>query len=152
MAAEAEPWWAKYEVAGPSGSADASGVRVLSFAGLDAAAAAADAAAVAAAEQREVAARPAATAAAQRALYVRVDVPSFTLRDGRRIPAVGLGTWKAGPGEVRTAVHIALQAGYRHIDCASVYQNEEEVGDALEHVLSKGLVPRQELYICSKVW
>ncbi|KAI7845264.1 hypothetical protein COHA_001306 [Chlorella ohadii] len=59
---------------------------------------------------------------------------------------------KAAPGEVRQAVHVALQAGYRHIDCASVYQNEEEVGDALDHVLRNGLVPRQELYICSKVW
>ncbi|PRW56478.1 aldo-keto reductase family 4 member C9-like [Chlorella sorokiniana] len=77
---------------------------------------------------------------------------SFPLRDGTRIPAVGLGTWKAAPGEVRQAVHVALQAGYRHIDCASVYQNEEEVGDALDHVLRNGLLPRSELYICSKVW
>lgn len=111
-----------------------------------------DAEAVAAAERRELEARPAATAAARRALYAKIDVPCFKLRDGHTIPAVGLGTWKAGPGEVRTAVHISLQAGYRHIDCASVYQNEEEVGDALDHVLHNGLVPRSELFICSKVW
>jgi hypothetical protein len=150
MAAQTQPWWAKYEVEGPTQSLDS--VRLLSFAGREGAVAAGDAAAVAAAEQQELAARPTATAAAQQALYARVNVPCFTLRDGNRIPAVGLGTWKAGPGEVRSAVHIALQAGYRHIDCASVYQNEEEVGDAVDHVLSRGLVPRQELYICSKVW
>lgn len=81
------PWTAKYEVAGLS-SAECP---VLSFAGREAEAAA-DAAAVASAEARELAARPAATRAAQLALYEQVDVPSFPLRDGTRIPAVGLGT------------------------------------------------------------
>jgi hypothetical protein len=153
MATQGQSWWSKYELAdlvtteGQPGS-----VRTLSFAGCDEATLAPDAAAIEAAQQRELAARPAATAAARRALYQRVDVPRFRLNDGHSIPDIGLGTWKAAPGEVRSAVHIALQAGYRHIDCASVYQNEEEVGDALDHVLQQGLVPRDELYICSKVW
>ncbi len=86
------PWTAKYEVAGLS-SAECP---VLSFAGRDAETAA-DAAAVAAAEARELAARPAATRTAQLALYERVDVPSFPLRDGTRIPAVGLGTCEWRP-------------------------------------------------------
>lgn len=95
--AQAAPWWAKYE---QQGAPD--GVRVLSFAGpAAAAAAAADAPAVEAAAARERAARPEAAAAAQRALYQRVEVPAFTLNDGSRIPAIGLGTWKAAPGEVR---------------------------------------------------
>lgn len=104
------------------------------------------------AERRELAARPEALQKAERAKYQHVDMPMYTLRDGTRMPAVGLGTWKAERGEVRAAVHVALQAGYRHIDCASVYQNEDEVGDALQYALSKGLVQRSELFICSKVW
>jgi len=79
-------------------------------------------------------------------------MPHFTLRNGHRMPAVGLGTWKAERGQVRAAVHFALQAGYRHIDCASVYQNEEEVGEALQAALTPGHVPREELFVCSKVW
>lgn len=106
-----------------------------------------------AAERREIAARPAALLAAERALYRKIEnMPHFTLRDGHKIPAVGLGTWKADRGQVRSAVHVALQAGYRHIDCASVYQNEDEVGDALHHALSRGHIQRSELFICSKVW
>jgi alcohol dehydrogenase (NADP+) len=104
-------------------------------------------------ERRELAARPAALLKAQKALYRRVEnMPMITLRDGTTMPAVGLGTWKAEKGQVRAAVHIALQAGYRHIDCASVYQNEDEVGDALDYALSRKLIDRSELYICSKVW
>ena len=112
-----------------------------------------DWAAVLAAERAELAARPEALRQAERDKYRRVaNMPHYTLRDGTRMPAVGLGTWKAERGEVRAAVHIALQAGYRHVDCASVYQNEDEVGDALHHALSRGLVDRAELYVCSKVW
>ena len=142
----AQPWFAAYEVATP----ESPGVRLFSFAGSNPVGA--EAAAVAAAAHSELAARPADTAAARRALYAPAAVPHFDLLDGSRLPAVGLGTWKAAPGEVRQAVHLALQAGYRHIDCASVYQNEDEVGEALDHVLRNDLVPRSELYICGKVW
>jgi hypothetical protein len=83
--------------------------------------------AVLAAEAREQAARPTALLEAERAKYQRVGMPSFTLNSGYKLPAVGLGTWKADKGQVRQAVHVALQAGYRHIDCAAIYQNEEEV-------------------------
>ncbi|KDD76806.1 aldo-keto reductase, partial [Helicosporidium sp. ATCC 50920] len=105
-----------------------------------------------AAETRELEARRAATRLAESSQYRSVNVPRAPLRDGHSIPLVGLGTWKADRGQVRSAVHAALRAGYRHIDCAAVYQNEEEVGEAFAHVLGKGFVDRKELFVCSKLW
>jgi alcohol dehydrogenase (NADP+) len=69
------------------------------------------------------------------------------------MPVLGLGTWKAASGgEVGAAVSTALEAGYRHIDAAAVYGNEEEVGQALSSVLSGGAISREELFITSKLW
>lgn len=72
----------------------------------------------------------------------------FTLNNGTKIPAVGLGTWQAAPGEVHTAVKDALEAGYRHLDCALIYQNESEVGEGIK---DSG-VKREDIFITSKVW
>ncbi|KAI0891437.1 protein GCY [Annulohypoxylon nitens] len=72
----------------------------------------------------------------------------FTLNTGAKIPAVGLGTWQSKPGEVRSAVAYALKDGYRHIDAALVYANETEVGQGIK---DSG-VPREEIFITSKVW
>jgi glycerol 2-dehydrogenase (NADP+) len=61
---------------------------------------------------------------------------------------VSIGTWLAPPGEVGDAVVTALREGYRHIDCALIYKNEAEVGEGIK----RSGVPRNEIFIASKLW
>ena len=70
------------------------------------------------------------------------------LPNGRTMPALGLGTWDLRGGACLSAVKEALAMGYRHIDTAEMYGNEEEIGQAL---ISSG-TPRNELFITTKVW
>ena len=83
---------------------------------------------------------------------VPMATPQLTLADGTPMPALGLGTWKAAPGEVGMAVSTALELGYRHVDCASIYGNEAEIGAALATALDQGGVRRDDLWITSKLW
>lgn len=76
----------------------------------------------------------------------------MTLNTGAKMPSVGLGTWQAAPGVVGDAVTAAVKAGYRHIDCAAIYGNEEEIGVALKKLFDDGVVKREELFITSKLW
>lgn len=62
------------------------------------------------------------------------------------------GTWQSAPGEVETAVRHAIRAGYRHIDTAFCYQNEEEVGRGIHGALASGEVQREELFVTTKLW
>ena len=74
---------------------------------------------------------------------------TFTLANGTEIPQLGLGIYLAGQGQAtEQAVLWALDAGYRHIDTASVYGNEKEVGRALQITD----VPREDIFITGKVW
>lgn len=71
---------------------------------------------------------------------------------GDRMPALGLGTWMAEPGEVATAIKEAVRIGYRHIDCAFIYGNEAEIGEAFAEIFAEGSVSRDDLWITSKLW
>ena len=82
-------------------------------------------------------------------------IPVRTLNDGRTIPAMGLGTFgsdKYDAEEISRAVYGGIKSGYRMIDCASVYQNEDKIGEVLTQVLDEKIVEREELFIVSKVW
>lgn len=70
------------------------------------------------------------------------------LNNGKTIPAVGLGTWRAQGEDVYRAVRHALDVGYTHIDSAVAYRNEEEVGRAV----SESGVERSSLFITTKLW
>ena len=96
-----------------------------------------------------------------------IDCPTIALRDGTAHPAIGFGTYKVGfiPASASSAVAAggstnepqrtaeecvtdALNSGYRFLECAEFYGNEQEVGKAIK---ASG-VPREELFLCSKVW
>ena len=70
------------------------------------------------------------------------------LQDGNVMPQLGLGVWQASNEEVITAIQKALEVGYRSIDTAAAYKNEEGVGKALKNAS----VNREELFITTKLW
>ena len=92
------------------------------------------------------------------------DCPSITLNDGTQHPQLGYGTYKVGfvpasasgsagvatgeGGDAKEIVQVALELGYRFLDCAEFYGNEAAVGDA---IAASG-IPREELFLASKVW
>jgi 2,5-diketo-D-gluconate reductase A len=75
-------------------------------------------------------------------------VPPIRLNDGRSMPQLGFGVWQVQNHEAKSIVTEAISAGYRSIDTAAVYGNEEGVGEAVR----ASPVPREELFITTKVW
>jgi 2,5-diketo-D-gluconate reductase A len=73
------------------------------------------------------------------------DQPTLTLNDGRVAPQFGLGVWKAPADEVEQTVRVAVEAGYRSVDTATIYGNEEGVGRALSDV-------DDEVFLTTKLW
>ena len=71
---------------------------------------------------------------------------SAALHDGARMPLIGFGTWKLTGDTARQAVVAALAAGYRHVDTATIYRNEKEVGAGL----ADSGVPREDVFVTTK--
>lgn len=65
---------------------------------------------------------------------------------------LGLGTWKSAKGEIYQTVRKAIEIGYRHFDCALIYGNEHEIGQAISDAINHKEVSRNELWITSKLW
>lgn len=80
---------------------------------------------------------------------------TFTLSNGVKIPAVGFGTFasEGAKGETYAAVTTALRTGYRHLDCAWFYLNEDEVGEGIRDFLKENpSVKRSDIFVTTKVW
>ncbi|MFE5774425.1 aldo/keto reductase [Brachybacterium sp. NPDC056505] len=75
-------------------------------------------------------------------------VPTINLNSGHAIPQLGFGVFKVPADEAEKAVTSALEVGYRHIDTAAIYGNEEGVGAAI----AKSGIPRDELFVTTKLW
>ena len=75
-----------------------------------------------------------------------------TLNNGVKMPKAGFGVYQVNKEECERVVMDAIKAGYRLIDTAQSYFNEEEVGNAIQKAINDGLVKREELFITSKVW
>ncbi len=82
-------------------------------------------------------------------------VPSKTLYTGARIPVVGLGTFgsdRFSNADIAAAVYDAIHCGYRFIDCAACYGNEKEIGEVFHKIFVEEGLPREEVFIMSKLW
>jgi 2,5-diketo-D-gluconate reductase A len=77
-----------------------------------------------------------------------IDQPPITFHDGNSIPQVGLGVWQTPNDTAVTAVKAALASGYRHIDTAAIYENEQGVGEGI----SASGVNRSEIFLTTKLW
>ncbi|XP_044730730.1 1,5-anhydro-D-fructose reductase [Chrysoperla carnea] len=76
---------------------------------------------------------------------------NIDLGNGKQMPALGFGTWQATDAELENALESALEAGYRHIDTAYVYENEAVIGRVLTKWIKDGRLKREDLFIVTKL-
>lgn len=83
-------------------------------------------------------------------------ITKLILPDGTQMPQAAMGTFHSDNSDLaenmEDIIVEAIRLGYRHIDCATAYQNEEVVGRAISKAIKKGLVKREELFVLSKLW
>ena len=77
---------------------------------------------------------------------------TIRLSNGVEVPVLGIGTFMITPEDTENAVYSAIKLGYRMIDTANAYMNEEAVGKAIAKAISEGLVKREELFVSTKIW
>ena len=75
----------------------------------------------------------------------------MSLNNGKSMPVLGFGTWRADADKLEEAVLAALRCGYRHFDCAGLYRNEHIVGRAIATAIKEGVCTREDLFITSKL-
>lgn len=84
-----------------------------------------------------------------RALELQIPISTSAVKD---IPHLGFGTWNLDKANASEVVSVALQTGYRHIDCAAAYSNQKEVGQGLVDGMNKARIDRSQVWITSKLW
>ncbi len=77
---------------------------------------------------------------------------NLVLNNGKNIPVIGLGTWKSNSAEIYSAIRWAIKLGYKHFDCASIYNNEETIGLAISDCMIEEGLKREDVFITSKLW
>lgn len=80
------------------------------------------------------------------------DTRTVTLNSGSKMPILGIGTFHLSDSEAENSVYWALQDGYRLIDTAKIYGNEEGVGRGIRRAINDGIVSREEIFVTAKLW
>ncbi|KAI9308916.1 xylose reductase [Cunninghamella echinulata] len=76
----------------------------------------------------------------------------ITLNSGNKMPFIGFGCWKVDPKDAPETIYNAIKVGYRLIDSASNYKNEEAIGKGVRMAIEDGIVKREDLFITTKLW
>ena len=75
-----------------------------------------------------------------------------TLSNGVKAPVLGIGTFMISPADTVNSVYSAIKLGYRLIDTANAYMNEEAVGQGVKRAIDEGIVKREDLFVSTKLW
>lgn len=75
-----------------------------------------------------------------------------TLYNDVKVPALGIGTFMISPEDAESSVYTAIKGGYRMIDTANAYMNEEAVGKGIARAIKEGVVKREDLFVSTKIW